>query len=155
MEYWIDGYNLLFYLSKNEKNFQALREKLLIMLHENFSHKNITIIFDATHQDDEFLHVTDFHSLTIIFTPSKMTADAYIVEKLSHEESPKTITVVSSDKGLLKHSLYQGAKTQTLQSFLKGHKTHKTPIQEKPLDDTDYELERLLKIFEKRSKHQE
>ena len=151
MEYWIDGYNLLFYLSENENSFQTLREKLLSMLHENYSHKNLTIIFDATHQEDELQHVTDFHSFTIVYTPAKMTADAYIVERLTHEHNPKTITVVSSDKGLLKHSLYQGAKTQTLPSFLNEYKKDKPPSSEKPSIDSDYELDRLLKIFEKRS----
>jgi len=150
VEYWIDGYNLLFFLSLEEKDFETDRQTLINSLATEYSNCKITLIFDAHHQDDEFLHITDHKNISVIFTPSKVTADAYITERLSYQKNPKVITVVSSDKGLLLHVKDLGGKTKTIQDFLKGKKDGQSPQPDKPSTDTDYELERLLKIFKER-----
>lgn len=149
MEYWIDGYNLLFYLQETEsKSFQESRENLLKFVHKNFSHKKIVLFFDAAFQEDELYHAINFQNFTIIYTPSKMSADNFILEKLSYEKYPKSITVVSSDNGLLSKVIDLDGKTKTLESFLKAPKQKKSKGDEKPSTQPDHELERLLKIFE-------
>ena len=147
MEYWIDGYNLLFFLLNEENNFENSRQELINYISENHSHKKLTVIFDAHHSDDEFVHITENKGIEVIFTPSKVTADQFIIEKLSFAKNPKIITVVTSDNGVLLNAKSLGAKTQKLKTFLKATKKQKNFLEEKPTVDSDPELERLLKAF--------
>lgn len=150
MEYWIDGYNLLFFLSNEEENFENSRQELIDYISKNHSNKKLTIIFDAHHRDDEFVHITVNKGIKVIFTPSKVTADEFIIEKLSYEKNPKIITIVTSDRTVLSNAQSLGAKTQKLKTFLKGVHNQKSPAEEKPNIDSDPELDRLLKAFMKK-----
>lgn len=150
MEYWVDGYNLLFSLSYDEEDFENERKNLILNLALEYPTSNITLIFDAHLQDDDFLHITDHQNISIIFTPSKVSADAYIVERLSYQKNPKAITVVSSDNHLLMSVKDLGGKTKKLKAFLAPKKKAIHSQDDKPSIETDYELERLLKIFKKK-----
>jgi len=119
MHYFVDGYNLLFHLSDDPQSLEYERNQLIEAL--NFSarkfHLQITVIFDAISQG-EFSR-SHFHELEIIFTSKGESADEYILDALNYTNSPRNITVVTSDKGLARLSRNLGAQTKSIESFIK------------------------------------
>lgn len=156
MQYLVDGYNLLFFLSGPIKDIRKKREALLSALEDLLSNISVptTVIFEGKHQADEESGRVQFPHFLVIFAPKGKSADDYILEFLSYTFYPAEFTVVSSDLKLCSQARNLGAQTKDLSEFLsflerKEEKAQKMK-EEKLTKETKKNFERLLKIFEKR-----
>jgi uncharacterized protein len=151
MLYIIDGYNLIFTLSDDLSDLEDNRNNVLNILKDSFknSEHDITVIFDGSGPDISY---ESFNSIKIIFTPTKMSADEYILEIISISLRPSQITVVSSDKKLTKQCSYFGSKIMNNKNFLRLLKNKPKSEEISTFQDTRKNIERLNKIFEKKFK---
>ncbi len=155
MQYWIDGYNFLFRITKDYKTLQRQKNQILISL-EAWSkafHLHLTFIFDGKHKAPAEAIRGHLRNIEIIYTHEGQSADSYIIEHVEHHSKPSQIIVVSSDREVLGKSKQLGAKTQTIEEFLsfllKKDKNRKRDARPAPsFKDTDFQIERLRKIFE-------
>jgi predicted RNA-binding protein with PIN domain len=157
MEYWIDGYNLLFRLEKKKGlSLEKRRERFIETLNQKLSSfkGKIKIVFDSAEQLREVPQLAKLAHLEVIYTPRGSSADAYLIELVDQCKNPKVITVVTSDTGLATQCQHLGAKTLSVEGFLALiEKRQKREIfEEKPGPATQKEVERLTKIFEKKFK---
>lgn len=155
--YWIDGYNLLFRLTKNYKTMKENERKLLLALNRSITlaKYQAVVIFDGREKDPPEALRRNLKSLTLIYTPHHQTADDYILEMIDLSSDPSKEVVVSSDLELLRKAKQRGAKTVTIEEFLTQlikKKRKKKPLIEKEIQETSTEFNRLLKIFEDRMK---
>jgi len=152
MQYWIDGYNLLFHLPKNKGSFEEKRRILIAQINEQAKSLSlqITIFFDASDHTQEHDTRSHFDSLELIYTHAKTTADDSIVEAVEHCRNPALLCVVSSDKGVTSRSKALGAQILSLPDFLffLFKKQKKLKLREtSDFQDSPREMARLLKIF--------
>lgn len=119
MHYFIDGYNLLFYLFHSDDRFQEQREQLINELSHQFNILNIdaTLVFDAQYQEGDEAR-SHFLDLEVIFTNQGVTADEYIINSLKNRLRQADETVVTSDKKLAWYARRCSAKTETVDHFL-------------------------------------
>jgi hypothetical protein len=152
MHYFVDGYNLLFRLAKDEtKPLQNKREILLAAL-ASFK-LNLSIVFDsalARHGAQERGHWQD---IEIVYTELGQSADAYIKQQIMDSPTPRQETVITSDRELARICKHLGAHVQSIETFVgklnnKKLKMRKPKVH--PFKESDKEIERLLKIFEER-----
>lgn len=161
MHYFIDGYNLLFFLSRGDKlDLQTERKQLLEQLQEkvDLAGLNVTIVFDARTEPLWRRHHAG--DLEIVFTDQDICADRWILQKLESVRSPATCEVVSNDRELLRRSRWAGARTQSVASWMKWleKKARKRTISTVAirkegatlLSPEEREKERWLRIFEDR-----
>jgi len=158
MLYLIDGYNILFRFFHSQKDIQTQRDLIIKLLQDKAKkfHLKMTLIFDA-HKQPEILatHTYDKH-LKVIFTPKDQTADEYILEQIFLSKTPTQITLITSDNSLAFQAKHMGAKTQTVDEFIdwlseKETKTEiKKNLEKDEFVDTKHDIQRLLKIFEKK-----
>lgn len=91
--------------------------------------------------------------LEIIYPPSNLSADDYILEFLSTTDIPNLI-LISSDGDLCRAAKNLGAKIKSVPAFIELLKKQKKKITHledgKPSVTTDKEFERFLSIFEDR-----
>ncbi len=155
MHYWIDGYNLLFRITKNYREMKQNERKLLAALNQSIIllRYQATVVFDGREKDPPEALRRNFDALALIYTPHHQTADDYILEALADSADPAKETVVSSDYELLGKAKQRGAKVQTIEEFLAKlvkKKQKKKASKEKVFQESSSELKRLLKIFEDR-----
>jgi len=118
-----------------------------------------TVVFDS-HVEHANIHPTRGGNghLEIIFSPTNLNADQYILEYLSTMSSEKNnMTLVTSDNELAFQAKAFGVKILSVQAFLKllyEKELHTTKAEEKPNLECRYEIQRLLDIFEKKYKDQ-
>jgi predicted RNA-binding protein with PIN domain len=156
--YLIDGYNLLFRLAKSRQALKTKRVQLIEKLNEMIGPLalNATIIFDSADTTTRHSSREHFDALEIVYTNKAMSADAYILEKLDASKYPEHFTVVTSDRDLAFSSKVLKAKTLSVEAFLslllkkKKAQKKKTSSSTRLLRDSDAEISRLLRIFEKR-----
>lgn len=122
MQYYIDGYNLLFKASWTHlaTNLEKMREELLVDLNEKarFLNLQFVIVFDAPQQTDE-MRRSHFQALEIIFSSYGQTADDLLIEMLEHHKTPQNVILVTSDKSLQRKAKAVKAQVQTIDEFLK------------------------------------
>jgi predicted RNA-binding protein with PIN domain len=152
MRYLIDGYNLIFSQIESKESLQTLRQRVIQELQKLFAKKGIsgTLVFDGAHRRDEESGLSYSSPLTIAYAPKGQSADEYILERVETSKRPKELTVVTNDKGLIRHAKAAGACVMGNQDFLfwlHKKKTRKKAIEPK---ETKANFERLLKIFEQR-----
>lgn len=148
MHYWIDGYNLLFRISKDYQAMKGNERKLLVAINEAMHrrHFQATVVFDGREKDPPEALRKNLDALAIIYTPYNQTADDYILQNFSPND-----TIVSSDRELTGKARQRGAQTLSVEQFVtRLLKKKKKPSPEKTLQETDFQLQRLLKIFEDR-----
>lgn len=156
MQYLVDGYNLIFTALKTPSTLQAKRENAIQVLSELLAHLNlpILVIFDGARLADEESGYQYFEKFNAFFSPKGQSADDCIIEHVSICKNPKELVVVSSDKALCAHCKSFGASSQSPKAFLlsleKRHTKKKRESQSREYDDTDANIERLKKVFEKR-----
>jgi predicted RNA-binding protein with PIN domain len=155
VHYWIDGYNLLFRITKNYREMRQNERKLLSSLNQSIIllKYHATVVFDGREKDPPEALRRNFDALALIYTPHNQTADDYILEALSDSADPSKETVVSSDYELLGKAKQRGAHTLTIEEFLSRlvkKKQKKKASTEKDFQESSSELRRLLKIFEDR-----
>lgn len=159
MHYWIDGYNLLFRITKNYREMKAHERKLLSALNQSIilSKYQATVVFDGREKDPPEALRRNFDALALIYTPHHQTADDYILQAVNEASDPAHEVVVSSDYELLRKAKQKGAKVLTIEEFLSKlakKKKKKKASPEKIFQETSSELQRLLKIFEERLKEE-
>lgn len=150
MHYLIDGYNFLFNTPDTHTNLQTQREQVLDTLLSIFDQlkMDITVVFDGKGSD---LNIHQLRFLNIVYTPSALTADEYILEKLMVANNPTLFTVVTSDVQLGKICKQYRAKVMSVRSFLKWIEKKKKKQSHRPVfdfKDSKANIDRLLKIFE-------
>jgi predicted RNA-binding protein with PIN domain len=158
MQFFIDGYNLLFFHLTPDEDLKKNREELISLLDKKFKSLSIkaTIIFDGFNQISNQAEHQFFEALTVIFSPKSQTADEYIIEHLSSAKNPNEITVITADKNLAQNARNLGAHCKTPRSFLKeiakkqSDKEQLKNTHGKDYEDSKANIERLLNLFEKR-----
>jgi len=159
MLYIIDGYNLLFRLFHSEKKFETQRNLVIEFLNEKASslNLNINLIFDGHQTDQNLSNRSYYDRLKVIYTPKDQTADDYILEMIFFSKSPSGIIVISSDKALETEAKNMKAQTQSIDAFIDSlaiqeRKVKKSKKIKEEFVDTKKDIQRLLKIFEKKIK---
>ena len=113
------------------------------------------LVFDGSHRRDEESGLSYQNPLELVYTPKGQSADEYIIEQLERLKNCKSITVVTNDQGLRKIAGALKANVQSNRSFLtwlakrSKRKKGKLPV----IRETSQQIERLIKIFEERLKH--
>jgi len=159
MLYLIDGYNFLFRLFHTEKKLENTRKILIEYFQKKpfLSKLNIHLIFDGYYTKEPYLNREYFENLKVIYTPKNQTADDYILEKISISKNPSQITIITSDKSLALKAKQQKVKIKTVEAFKIWLDNKEKKLQKKETNDffidTNKNLQRLLKIFEKRLKN--
>ncbi len=151
MHYYVDGYNLLFRISKEKMPLQRKREILLSAL-ASFN-LNLTVVFDSDQMKYGLHDRGHWQDIEIVYTEKGQTADTYILQEIALSNTPQRETVITSDRQLAKHCQHCGARTQTIENFLDrmAKRQAKTHTRAPPaFKDSDREIARLLKIFESR-----
>ncbi len=159
MHYWIDGYNLLFRITKSYREMKQNERKLLEALNRSITllKYQVTIVFDGREKDPPEALRRNLDSLAMIYTAHNQTADDYILQAIADAANPAEEIVVSSDRELLRKAKQRGAGGQTVESFLSQlirKKNKKKAQAEVIFKETSTELKRLLKIFEDRLKEE-
>jgi predicted RNA-binding protein with PIN domain len=157
VDYIIDGYNLLFRVSKSQKSLQKKREEFLLELDDEMAESKMraTIIFDGANDPIPGISKMTLDALEVIYTSEGLSADEYILEHLLTTRR-KEQTVVTQDRALGKLARELGANTLGIQEFLdlllkKRKRECKTDLH-KTSHDGEREISRLLRIFEERLK---
>lgn len=155
MHYWIDGYNLLFHLTKDYQTMRQNERKILLALNQAISQfkYSATIVLDGREKDPPEAVRRNLDSLALIYTPHNQTADDYILEAIRASSHPEKETVISSDLELLRRAKQRGAHGQTIEQFLSKllrKKKKASPPPDKEFRETSTDFDRLLKEFEGR-----
>jgi predicted RNA-binding protein with PIN domain len=151
MQYFIDGYNLLFFYLTSDESLRNKREKLINLLDEKLKFLNIkaTIVFDNFTNEETFGKRKYFEALNVVFTSCGKSADNYIMENCSEK-----CIIVTADRTLSQKCRNLGALIESPKSFLKriakAKRKNFNKEEEKFFEDTRENIERLLEIFEKR-----
>lgn len=86
--YLVDGYNVIFWLPKvfDREDLESSRKKLIDLLEDYGAHNNLEmiVVFDGQGNSNKARIEKMGKNFTIVFTPSRMTADSYI-EKESYD----------------------------------------------------------------------
>ena len=156
MYFFLDGYNLLFTALESKLPLQKQRQHFVVWMQEEFAKGDLqgTIVFDGAHRREEESGLSYPSPLVVAYTPKGQTADEYIVEQLETAKNAKIITVVTNDAGLKRHAHATGAKTQSNATFLQWliKRAKKKKPKSQSLKETDYQIKRLVQIFEDRLK---
>ena len=156
-QYLIDGYNFLFRLAKSRSSLQAKRLEFIEKLESLVSslHLNATVVFDSADPSARLPTRGHFDALEIVYTTRELSADAFSLEKIESAMHPERIIVVTSDRDLAASCKALNAKTLSVEAFVafltkKKKSEKKKTVRTRPSRDSDAEIDRLLKIFEKR-----
>lgn len=119
MHYFIDGYNLMFRVSRAGGDLQKQRQDIIqdLEIKINALNLNVTLVFDAQYQNTESSR-SHILGVEILFTNVGETADEYILHALKEETKPHLQTVVTSDKKLAWLARRSYAKTETVEEFI-------------------------------------
>lgn len=157
MHYVIDGYNLFFRLENEVNPLEAKRENFVEALNEALEslHLFATLIFDS-HK----AHAAIFPSkkiltaLEVVFSPHGVSADEFILERLSTDKKPHLQIIVTSDRELSGRAKHLGAKTKTIESFfdmLLRREAKRAPKKDEKIQtESTHHLKRLQDVFEKK-----
>ena len=155
MRYYIDGYNLFFYLFESHDPFETKRKEFINFLIKNLSHikEDVLIIFDGKSDDIEILSIPNTH-IRIVFTKNNLSADNFILDEVKYFIKKEQIYVITNDNAIKTESNHLGARTIKLSSFIKRltKQINQKNENQKPNQDSDAELSRLKNIFIKKLK---
>lgn len=155
MSFLIDGYNFLFRIEGLRKgSLEQQRRHFIEVLDRELAcfRASVFVIFDSAQQSRPFAQCVHCSHLDVLYAPKGQSADHYILELIEISKSPKLLTVISSDSGLVRQCRALGANTLSVEDFLiliarKGRKRVCRPM---PIQDAPREIERLLREFERR-----
>lgn len=100
--YLVDGYNVIFWLPDmfDREDLESSRKKLIDLMQDYGAHNNaeVIMVFDGQGASTKAKVEPISDSFTVVFTPTRMTADSYI-EKESYlrKDEYRSIYVVTSD----------------------------------------------------------
>lgn len=100
--YLVDGYNVIFWRPDlfDRSDLESGRKKLMDLLQDFGAHNHVEVIivFDGQGKSNKAKVEELADSFTVVFTPSRMTADSYIEkESYRRKEEYRHIFVVTSD----------------------------------------------------------
>ena len=156
MRYFVDGYNLLFYLTKKRNPLRQYRHELISYFASSISSfLDVVLVFDGSDPYEKYSTKHHIGPVEIVYTPLRTTADLYIFEEIQLHKKPANTTVVSNDQELINRCKALGAKALSLTNFL-SYIAKKKAKQKKAIraQETPQEISRLLKIFEKKLKEE-
>lgn len=158
MYYYVDGYNLLFNFLEPKQNLKALRGQVVLYLQKRFAslHLEGMLVFDGAHRRDEESGLSYPSPLIVAYSPKGQTADEYILEQVEQSKRPQNLTVVTNDRSLILHAKSMGAHALLNAEFIQKLKKKKKKgrVIKEP-QETEQQIERLRKIFEKRMEQEE
>lgn len=160
MHYFIDGYNLLFRITKEYEEMKAQQKPIMLALNQwaEELQLNLTLVFDGKQKDPAEAIRGHLDQLEVIYTPLHQTADEYILKELEQCAIPQEETVITSDRDLATKSKLTGAHAKSIEGFLAflSKKRHKVKVkQRRPVSESPRELMRLQKVFEEKLKNPE
>lgn len=119
MHYYIDGYNLMFRLGRDENTLTTQRQQLISELNIKLKLLEVeaTVVFDSQYQLGESSR-SHFQHLEILFSAYGETADNCILEEIKSENNPHHTVVVTSDKKLAWFARRCSAKTESVEQFM-------------------------------------
>ncbi len=120
MHYYIDGYNLLFYLFGTGKNeLRSQRDQLIQSLNIKVESLalNLSIVFDSHLCPGEATR-SHFHHLEVLYSAEGVTADDFIIQRIADATNPTKEVVVTNDRELAMRAKYHCASTQNIENFL-------------------------------------
>jgi predicted RNA-binding protein with PIN domain len=120
MHYIIDGYNLIFRLTRgHERSLQVQRQQIILELTDRVEilGLKITLVFDSMYQKNESRR-TYYKNLEIVYTGEGQTADEWILANLHEVKKPNKIQIVTSDKHLAWKARRLGAQTVPVEEFI-------------------------------------
>jgi len=158
VHYLVDGYNFFFRLREDIFPLEDARNSFIHELSSALLEidTKASLVFDSG--KDTILDVASkshFGKIDVVFTPKGVSADDYIIELVEIERHPGSITVVSSDKGVLARSVSLGARTMSVEkfvAFVQRKQRKKRKKEEKFECDSDYHINRLEEEFLRRLK---
>ncbi len=155
MIFFIDAYNMFFHSTFEHGNnaFQLTRERFIQFYKGRLKDTSGThiFIFDGK-RGNEFPipSVTGSGNVEVIFSPPDLSADDYIIERLSHDKDTHSICLVSNDKGLLNRAKQYRVQSMSQKSYISLINKKRTFKQSK-IDyiEDEQEIVRLERIFSK------
>jgi len=157
VSFLVDGYNFLFRIQGLKKgSLEKMRNAFIETLDQELGcfKATVFIIFDSAEQIKPYAQCAHCEHLDVLYAPKGQTADQYILELVEISRTPKILTVVTSDTGLARQCQCLGAKTLSIDAFIQlmVKKGKKGICRPPAYQETPAEIQRLLKIFEKRLK---
>lgn len=156
MIYYVDAYNLLFYLEEkgllSHQAFTDLRNSFIEKMHSLAQQCQIKLylIFDGNaYYPTHLTHLYKEKFFKVIYTEKGMSADDYIVY-LIEQNQKKSCVLVTSDKQLIKRLNFLHVKTLSNEEFLSLKKTpaEKNAAQGHVFPKKHYLFQYYLNIFE-------
>ena len=98
--YLVDGYNVIFWLPKvfDREDLESSRKKLIDLDYGAHNNIEMIVVFDGKGNSNKVRIEPMGKSFTVVFTPSRMTADSYIEkESYDRKDEYRSIYVVTSD----------------------------------------------------------
>jgi predicted RNA-binding protein with PIN domain len=155
MHYYIDGFNLLFKMTKGYADMRMRKREILLSLNTAavLYTLDLTIVFDGKQVDQPLAVRTNLDELRIIYTPFHQTADTYLLSLLDYETDLDEITIISSDREVTGKAKQKGAHILSSENFLifldkKSKKQLREPVPS--FQDNKNHIERLSQIFKKK-----
>lgn len=152
MRYLIDGYNLIFSLIDKDLPLQKLREQCIPLLSKFFQNNqdDVMIVFDGHASFSIDNHFERSFPFVITFSPKPLTADDYLIEIVIGTKEKEKLTLVSSDKQLLKRAKEFQTKTMTIVDFIKkkSPKVNKTSFEKTTPPLTPRHIAKYKTLFE-------
>ena len=126
MSLFIDGYNLIFAASKkrmpgfNIGQTEAARDRLLALLakYKSLRSERMTVFFDGGAEAAHLPRRQMARGMDIFFSDAKSNADADIKNAVSHDDQPRGIRVVTSDREIQTFVKHYGASVTDSDAFL-------------------------------------
>jgi predicted RNA-binding protein with PIN domain len=125
MRYLIDGYNLMYaggLLGKRRgaEAFRKVRTRFLNDLADALgpldAHRTM-VVFDASDAPEGFAHETSHKGLTVVYAVDDESADERIERLIANHPSPRSLTVVSSDRRVRQAAARRKAAAVTADDF--------------------------------------
>ena len=120
----IDGYNLMYampdLLKYRKRKLETARERLVKKLAALGKRRktNIIVVFDGV-QDEIIPAVEGINKwVQVRFSPPHKKADTIIVELAEAERNPRSCTVVTSDKAIIREVIHAELKTMSSEEFV-------------------------------------
>jgi predicted RNA-binding protein with PIN domain len=125
MRLLIDGYNLMFAVGLLGKRFgpdgfrkvrQRFLNDLAAALGPIEAHQT-TVVFDAAAPPDDGPRELVHKGITVLFAVDDDDADSRIERLIAHHPSPRTLTVISSDRRIRQAATRRKARVETADAF--------------------------------------
>lgn len=151
--YLVDGYNVIFWKPEvfDRTDLESSRKKLIDLMQDYGAHNDIEVIivFDGQGISTKVRIEEIADSFTVVFTPSRMTADSYI-EKESYlrKDEYRHIYVVTSDgpeqSQVLGNGAYRVAVDDLMRQVAKDKEVQSTFISHNNRENLRSEIGRAL-----------